>query len=259
MTDEQRIDTGWVKLFHPTGALVTFPISLTKGLTVDDGKLIMASIDSLITAGFSVSASGLEDGELMEEVSAVARREGSDQTPIVDFYSSNRLFAKKFMHAYLNTPEDVAAFEMATGIKLDLLTTYDGKTGIERTDRNAPKYIKPLPSPIKLVFRISPKWEQWKQAGGEGQEPHKRLLVRYELNRKPAAPETGPGETRAEPEDPNTRQHKKLSGDLITMLVKKTGLKPTVISPMLAKIEGETISFPSALKLIESNLNANSE
>lgn len=255
---EENLTNGWVKAYHPTGALVTFPLFLNEPITPEAAKLVMQSVDSILSAGFSVNLPGLEEGELAEEVTHVARREGADETAIVDFYSSNTKLEKKFLHVYMNTAEDVTAFESATGIKLDELTIYDGKSGIERTDRNAPKYIKALPRPIKTVYRINPKWDQWKQAGGEGKEPHKRLLVRYETGRtvegtpKAGAPEAGVVATG------EGVQYKKLSGDLVQMIVKETNLKPNVITPILAKLPGETISFESALKIVTSNINKDS-
>jgi len=251
MTDENIVN-GWVKLYHPAGALITFPLSMTEPIDAEKAALVMLSVDNLITAGFSANVSGLEEGELMEELSAVARREGNDNTPIIDFYSANTRLSKKILHAYLNTTEDIAAFESATGLKLDAITVYDGKIAIDRADRNASKYIKQLPRPLKVVYKISPRWEQWKQAGGEGQEPHKKLLVRYEVERKPTAeqPAAGP----AAEEDPDKKQYKKLGNELVSMIVKKLGVKPSDVTPILAKISSDTVSYPSALKLVETNL-----
>lgn len=235
--------------------LITLPLFLDEPITIEAAKLVMLSVDNILAAGFQVNLPGLEEGELVEEISHIARREGTDQTAIIDFYSSNTKLEKKFMHVYLNTPDDVAAFELATGMKLDEITIYDGKSGIERTDRNAPKYIKALTRPIKTVYRINPKWEQWNQAGKEGKEPHKRLLVRYEVTRKP---EAGAPEEAIKDADGST-QYKKLSGELVQMLVKKTGLKPGVITPILAKLPGDTISFESALKIVTTNINKETE
>ena len=247
-----------VRLFHPAGPQVSIPMNLDVPITADQARDLLHSVDALLMAGWMNNAPGLEEGELMEEVSSVARRIGADDTNIIDFYSSNTRLAKKFMHVYLNSQEDVAAFVNAAGIKLDDIPVYDGKTAIERTDRNAPKYINNLPAPIKLVFKINPRWEKWKQEGGEGLEPHKRLLVRYEGAK--AAPVTSPAPTAptakpaAPAQDGNTVLHKykKLSGDLVTMLVKKTNLRPSVITPILASIPEDTITFEDALALVNA-------
>jgi len=182
--------TGWTKLFHPAGAQVSLPVPL-EPLSGEQARAMFNSVAALIDAGFLVSAPGLEDGELAEEVNAVSLRNARDETPMIDFYSSNMKLLKKFMHAYLNNEQEVADFEAATGLHLADLTVYDGTLAIARDDNKAGKYITPLPRPIKLVWKLSPKWEEWKAAGGEGQEPHKRLLVRYETGKPLAKPATG--------------------------------------------------------------------
>jgi hypothetical protein len=181
--------TGWIKLYHPSGAQVSLPVPLLSRLTTEQAMDMLGSVSEYINAGFLVNAPGLEDGELLEEVNAVACREAKDRTPIIDFYSSNTKLLKKFMHVYLNTEQDVAAFDEATGIQVTSLPVYDGALAIARDDNKAGKYIVNLPRPLKLIWNLSPKWEEWKAAGGEGNEPHKRMLVRYETG-APAAVST---------------------------------------------------------------------
>ncbi|MEI7849639.1 MAG: hypothetical protein WCK35_27840 [Chloroflexota bacterium] len=181
--------TGWTKLFHPAGAQVSLPLPL-EPLSAEQARAMFNSVGTLIDAGFMVSMPGLEEGELAEEVSAVSLRNAKDNTPIIDFYSANTKLLKKFMHLYLNNEQDVADFEAATGLHLAGLTVYDGSLAIARDDNKAGKYIAPLPRPVKLVWKLSPKWEEWKVSGGEGQEPHKRLLVRYEAKAAPVGAAT---------------------------------------------------------------------
>ncbi len=171
---------GWIKLYHPSGAQVSLPLPVLSRLTTQQALDVLGSVSEYINVGFLVNAPDLEDGELIDEVNAVARREAKDETPIIDFYSSNMKLLKKFMHVYLNTEQDVAAFEEATGLKLSALPVYDGALAIARDDNKARKYIVSLPHSLKLVWKLSPKWEEWKAAGGEGNEPHKRMLTRYE-------------------------------------------------------------------------------
>lgn len=180
--------TGWIKLYHPSGAQVSLPVPLLARLTTQQALDVLGSVSEYINVGFLVNAPGLEDGELVEEVNAVARREAKDETPIIDFYSSNMKLLKKFMHVYLNAEQDVAAFEEATGLKVAALPAYDGALAIARDDNKARKYIVNLPRSIRLVWKLSPKWEEWKAAGGEGNEPHKRMLVRYEAGLPAPAP-----------------------------------------------------------------------
>jgi len=192
MQDNSTQVTGWLKLYHPSGAQVTLPVPMLARLTNQQAQDVLGSVSEYLNAGFMVNAPGLEDGELLEEVNAVARREAKDETPIIDFYSSNTKLLKKFMHAYMNSEQDIAAFEQAAGIQVVALPVYEGALAIARDDNKARKYIVSLPRPIKLVWKLSPKWEEWKATGGEGNEPHKRMLVRYEAGLPAAKGETSP-------------------------------------------------------------------
>ena len=180
--------TGWIKLYHPSGAQVTLPVPMLARVSTEQALDLLGSVSEYLNAGFLVNAPGLEDGELAEDVNAVARREAKDETPIIDFYSSNTKLLKKFMHVYMNAEQDVTAFEDATGIQVSALPVYEGALAIARDDNKARKYIVSLPRPLRLIWKLSPKWEEWKASGGEGNEPHKRMLVRYETGAPAPAP-----------------------------------------------------------------------
>jgi len=184
--------TGWIKLYHPSGAQVTLPVPMLARVSTEQALDLLGSVSEYLNAGFLVNAPGLEDGELAEEVNAVARREAKDETPIIDFYSSNTKLLKKFMHVYMNAEQDVTAFEDATGIQVSALPVYEGSLAIARDDNKARKYIVSLPRPLRLIWKLSPKWEEWKASGGEGNEPHKRMLVRYETGVPAPAPSPVP-------------------------------------------------------------------
>jgi predicted nucleic acid-binding Zn finger protein len=178
---------GWTRMYHPSGAQVTLPI------TYGVAGLMFAQVDAYLSVGFQVDAPGLEEGEQKQEVVSVSRREGKDGTPIVAFYLAHPKTVKKFLHAYLNRPEDIAAFESATGLKLDSIPNWPGERDIDKDHREADKYIVPLPRPINLVWEVNPKWLTWSAEGGKSTgaiEPHKRILARYDS----AAPKpaTGP-------------------------------------------------------------------
>jgi hypothetical protein len=134
-----------------------------------------------------VDAPGLEDGEQKQEVVSVSRRESKDGTPIVAFYLAHPKTVKKFLHAYLNSQEDVHAFEAATGIKLASIPLWMGERDIDRDHREAGKYIVLLPHSLQIIWEINPKWQQWSAEGGKSTgaiEPHKRILVRYDPEHK---------------------------------------------------------------------------
>ena len=183
---------GWTRLYHPSGAQVTLPI------TYGVAGLMFAQVDAYITAGFQVDAPGLEEGEQKQEVVSVSRREASDGTPIVAFYLAHPKTVKKFLHAYLNRPEDIAAFESATGLKLDSIQVWTGERDIQKDNKDAGKYIVQLPRPINLVWEVNPKWQIWSAEGGKSTgaiEPHKRILSRYDS----AAAKPATGQTPSQP------------------------------------------------------------
>jgi hypothetical protein len=194
--NEPNALTGWTRLYHSSGAQVTLPI------TYGVAGIMYAQVDAYLSAGFQVNAPGLEEGEQKQEVVSVSRRESSDGTPIVAFYLAHPKTVKKFLHAYLNKPEDIAAFEAATGLKLDSIPTWPGERDIDKDHKDAGTYIVPLPRPINLVWEVNPKWQTWSAEGGKSTgaiEPHKRILVRYDAASKPVTAPLNPAPEPATP------------------------------------------------------------
>ncbi len=179
MTDNQYALT---HLYHPSGAKVDIPIDLASGISPERASNIMISVDALLSAGFTVNMPGLDDGELVDEVTAVARRAHTDGTPIVAFYKAHPKVVKKFIHEYLDTPEQRGDFEAATGLKLANLPEWEGDKDITKDHPKAGKYIVQLPRPLKVVYRVTDRWNQWNAAGGNGQQPQKFELLRYMTN-----------------------------------------------------------------------------
>lgn len=171
---EQAVTT----LYHPTGAKVNIPVSLTEVITHEQAKTLIASVDELINSGFMVNLPGLMDGENFEQIGAVVRREKQNDddtiTPVMDVYPINGNF--RVIGLYLNTPDDVKNFESATGLKINAMPLYDGNT-IERgkNSRIDQKYVVMLQNPAKMVWKFNPKWE------GDNDTKHsKRVFVRWE-------------------------------------------------------------------------------
>ncbi len=188
--------TGWTRLYHPAGVQVTIPIPLEKPISPEIAQSALTSVSNLLDAGWLVDAPGLEEGEQKQEVVAVSRRESKDSTPIVAFYLAHPKMLKKFLHSYLNTQEDVQAFEAATGLQLNSIPLWPGERDIDKDHREAGKYIIPLPQPLHIVWAINPKWQQWNAEGGKAAgvvEPHKRILVRYDVAQAPSPKPSGTG------------------------------------------------------------------
>jgi len=169
-------------LYHPSGAKVDIPIDLADGIDTHNAGKLLLSVQNLLDAGFAVNMPGLDDGELVDEVTAVARRASGDGVSIVAFYKAHPKLVKKFIHEYLDTPEQIADFESATGLKLKALPLFVGDKDITKDNPDAGKYIVPLARPVKVVYKISDRWKIWNEEGGQGQQPHKFELLRYMSN-----------------------------------------------------------------------------
>ncbi len=148
MTDQSYALT---HLYHPSGAKVDIPIT-AEGISPAEATNLIVSVSSLLAAGFTVEMPGINDGELVEEAAFVSRRTGNDDTPIIAFYKAHPKMEKKFIHQYLDTAEQIAEFEAATGLRFASLPVFDGDKDITKDHKNAAKYIVALSRPVKLVF-----------------------------------------------------------------------------------------------------------
>lgn len=178
MTTENLVrQCGWVKLFHPSSAQVTVHLFLDKPILVAEAQALMASVTSLLQAGFSVDAPGLEDGEHIEEIGFVVRRSkvnnDETETPVVDLYPARGNF--RLLAKYLNSEADLREFETACGVALSTLPLYEGDNSIERgKNPKMDKYVVALKHPVKVVWKLNPKYE-----GENDKKNSKRLFVRW--------------------------------------------------------------------------------
>lgn len=164
-------------LYHPTGAKVSIPLNPEFPLTVEHAMNLITSVDTLLNAGFTVNLPGLLDGENFEQIGFAVRREkvndDSTVTPIVDVYPVNGSF--RVLGLYLNTQDDVKNFEAATGLHIEAMPLYDGSPIERGSNPRTDRYITPLKSPAKLVWKLNPKWE------GENDKKHpKRVFSRWD-------------------------------------------------------------------------------
>ncbi|MGD0878821.1 MAG: SWIM zinc finger family protein [Anaerolineales bacterium] len=171
-------ECAWVKLFHPSSAQVTIPLSLDKPILVAEAQALMASVTGLLQAGFTVDVSGLEEAEHLEEIGFVVRRSKANpdgtETPVVDLYPARGNF--RLLGKYLNNEADIQAFEAACGVILNTLPFYEGNNSIERnTDPRMDKYVVALKHPVKVVWKMNPKFE-----GENDKRNAKRLFVRWD-------------------------------------------------------------------------------
>ena len=170
-------ECAWVKLFHPSSAQVTIPLSLDKPILVAEAQALMASVTSLLQAGFTVDVPGLEEGEHVEEIGFVVRRSKANadgtETPVVDIYPSRGNF--RLLGKYLNNEADIQSFEAACGVSVNSLPLYEGDNSIERgKGLKMDKYVVALKHPVKTIWKLNPKYE-----GENDKKNSKRLFVRW--------------------------------------------------------------------------------
>lgn len=183
---------GVVRVFHPSGLLVTLPVP-SGGW---DYKGAFAAVGDILAAGFTVNAPGLEAGEQKEMIGSVIRTEKENDdgtaTPIVGLYNTSDALVYAFMKVYLNQPEQVVEFERASGMSLfTSLALYDGAALPEKGHK---KIVK-APRPFGLVWKPNPKYDEKKAeecaARKEVYKVPKKSFVRWEGQQVP-------GEVKAE-------------------------------------------------------------
>ena len=127
--------------------------------------------------GLAAANAPKEEGEQAEDIGHVVRRvKGNDdgsETPVIDLYPERAKF--RVLGVYLNTPQDVAAFEAAAGLRLADLPLYEGDNSIERgKGPKTDKYVVSLSRPARVVIKPNPRYE-----GPEDKTHPKRLFVRW--------------------------------------------------------------------------------
>ncbi len=163
---------GWTKLFHPRGPQVTLPLP-------PDPAAALAAVGAALDAGWLVTAPGLEEGEEREVIGWVLKSIHSNEdreTPFVLLYSANEALTWSILKVYLNTPQDQAAFEHASRMKLAEMPEYVGQDKPQRgTNHRTDTYIVPAPRPFGVVFKKNPKHDQTEA----GKMKPARLFVRW--------------------------------------------------------------------------------
>jgi hypothetical protein len=154
-------ECGWVKLYSPQGALVTIPVTEAPM----DYAAMLANVAKMIDAGFAVTAPGLEAGETKETVGWVVRgsvqgKNGEVSDKLI-LYSDRDEMKYAILIAYLDSPEEVADFEYASGLKVNDLKVYIGTDKPQRgaNKMQEPYFVKPAKK-LSVVFAPNPKYNQ---------------------------------------------------------------------------------------------------
>lgn len=200
MSDEVA-GCGWVKLYHPSGVLVTLPVTASPL----DYAALLRNVGGMLAAGFLPSAPGTEPGEHKEEVGYVVRRTKEGRhgpVPVLDLYPAHEATKFAALTVYLDTPEDAAAFERASGMRAEVIPEYIGDNKIERgKNPKTDRLVVKAPRPFGVIWRDNPRYDEAEaeatRAKGAVYGVPKRKFVRW-ADAAPAAaipaaqPEAGP-------------------------------------------------------------------
>lgn len=179
---------GWMKMYHPSGALVTLPVfgqwkEKAKGW---DYAAAFSAVSDAIGCGFTVNAPGLEEGTQQEQVGYVLRMEKTNQdrtdTAVIHLYSANPAESYKFLTKYLNTDQDIEDFERAAGIGLAKLPIFPGTAAPQRgKDKQADKMITKV-NPFPVIYEANPAYDPKAAEAATQANPYKvpkRSFVRW--------------------------------------------------------------------------------
>jgi hypothetical protein len=226
MSDD--FSNGSMKVFHPRGPQVWLPVPFD-----GDYRKAFAAVGAALDAGFLAVAPGLEPGEEKEQVGWLVRgsvEQDGETTPYLLLYSADDNMSYSFLKVYLNKPEDVAAFEFASGMKLDRIPEYEGNDKPERgTSAKLEKYFARPSRPFTVVYKHNPKYdESAKAAAVAKKEIYKvpvRLFVRW-ADMKPAIePDSGDAGIRANLDRYIAEKGLPAAADLVLKGLAKHGVK----------------------------------
>lgn len=150
---------GSVRLFHASGVQVTLPL----GKSQDEYKHLYASVDAMLASGFLTAEPGMQVGENKDMIGSVARREKVDErgtTPVIDMYINHEKMVHSFLTIYLNTPQDIDAFEASSGLKLNSIKLYAGDNRLEKGTPKGNQYLANCPRPFEAVWIPNPKYNK---------------------------------------------------------------------------------------------------
>lgn len=138
-------------VYDPNGIRVTFVLPL------DDIASVQPTIARVLAGGFTANVAGAAPGETVEEVGFVSRREKSDGTPVLDLFSPNEMLAHRVFAHYLDTPEMIADFENATGLKLDEIPVWIAEQPIKKTSNTWKQYGVQTRRVARIALKDNPK------------------------------------------------------------------------------------------------------
>ena len=176
----------WTKAFHSSGLFVTLPVPVN-GENYDYAHAFRA-VSLALEAGWLVNLPGLEAGEQREEIGYVLRRtkvnDDRSETPIIDLYPNHERATFKCFSHYLNSPDHVKAFEVASGVSLASLKNLPGATPERVGNWARDGFIVKAPRPFGVILEPNERYnESEAEAAKKANKVYKvakRVFVRWD-------------------------------------------------------------------------------
>lgn len=154
-----------------------------------------AAIEQALAAGFTVDPRGVEPGEKLMDIGwvclALKRNDDNTTTPRVAYYPDDDKLKRKEADQYLNTPEEIAAFEAATGLKINEVPPCPQMDRYikfpDRDNEVTKQFIVRCKRISKMVYIDNPEYNP--NADNPKDKGLKHLFVRWH-SAAPAAPHT---------------------------------------------------------------------
>lgn len=165
--------------YLPNGMRVFFEVPFTDAATAYDTALQFTNM--LLSRGLLINAPGLEDGEQKEQASCFIRslktNDDGTETNVIHLYPMNAGAQYKFLTVYLDTADDIAAFEQAAGVTLASVPQWVADAPPQKDSANAKKYFVHPSKPLVAIHKANPRYE-------EGNKKPKRLFVRWDVTQQ---------------------------------------------------------------------------
>lgn len=194
--------TGWVRVFHPCGIAVELPVQTCVEGKIDY-RVSYQAIAGVLAAGFTRDPPGCGKGQQREKISHVIRMEKTNPdrslTPMLGLYSAEANKKYRELIVYLDSEQQVAAFEQVAGASLDALPNYPGEIAPERDGGpKTAKFIVATPNQFYVVTDPHPKYDEAEAAAcAERQDAYKipkRKFARWEAIRPAGTPQIQPAQ-----------------------------------------------------------------
>lgn len=162
-----------VRLYHPNGAEVQLPIQITF-------QSASADIETYTKSGWLIRPP--EKTETIN-IGYIVRRSKlnkitGEETPVIDLFGSHPKMNRRFLMVYLNKPEQIQAFEIATGLKLDQIKFFNGDAPPKNEDGATNReYIVRLEKTVNVAYKANPAYDPDEK--DESKKKPARLFIRW--------------------------------------------------------------------------------